>query len=81
VAPEKDANYLKNNFMNKQEENWKIMHMLNMAWSEATKLESEDRSFLLERAETIRVKMEKEAEDARRGGAQNVVAPSDLDIK
>jgi hypothetical protein len=67
--------------MNTQEENWKIMHMLNMPWSEASKLEGEDRAFLLDRAETIRVKMEKEAEDARRQGAQNVVAPSDLGIK
>jgi len=66
--------------MNTQEENWKLMHMLNMPYDKCNQLEGDDRSFLLERSEKIRKKMEAEADAAKGQGAQNVVAPSDLDI-
>jgi hypothetical protein len=40
-----------------QEQNWEIFSVLGMRWSEVTELTTEDRTFLLEKVESVKEQM------------------------
>lgn len=45
-----DAPFTSNNNNTVQDQNWRLMTILQMSWAEAAALEGEDREFLLEKA-------------------------------
>ena len=75
--------------MNTQEENWKLMTLLQIPWSECVKVTGEeDRRFLLEKADEVKDYVEaqqqkqvqeqqKQLEDAQ----SSIISPMDLGIK
>jgi hypothetical protein len=46
-----------------QEKNWELMSVLGMKWSETIELSSEDREFLLQKVERIKMHIEKSRRD------------------
>ena len=44
-----------------QEKNWELMSVLGLKWSETIELSEEDKSFLLEKVELIKVQMMQQA--------------------
>jgi|TARA_Y100000389_G_scaffold112722_1_gene109792 hypothetical protein len=40
-----------------QEQNWEIFSVLGMRWSEVTELTTEDRTFLLDKVESVKEQM------------------------
>ena len=44
-----------------QEKNWELMSVLGLKWSETKELSEEDKSFLLEKVEKIKVQMAQQA--------------------
>jgi hypothetical protein len=40
-----------------QEQNWEIFSVLGMRWSEVTELTTEDRTFLLDKVESVKSQM------------------------
>jgi hypothetical protein len=44
-----------------QEKNWEFMSVLGLKWSETKELSEEDKSFLLEKVELIKVQMSQQA--------------------
>jgi hypothetical protein len=44
-----------------QEKNWELMSVLGLKWSETIELSEEDKSFLLEKVELIKVQMSQQA--------------------
>jgi hypothetical protein len=44
-----------------QEKNWELMSVLGLKWSETKELSEEDKSFLLEKVEKIKVQMSQQA--------------------
>ena len=48
--------------MTSQEENWELMTLLGMVWKDAKNLEGEDRTYLLARANEIKVDLMKRRE-------------------
>ena len=44
-----------------QEKNWELMSVLCLKWSETIELSEEDKSFLLEKVELIKVQMSQQA--------------------
>ena len=44
-----------------QEKNWELMSVLGLKWSETIELSEEDKSFLLEKVEFIKVQMSQQA--------------------
>ena len=44
-----------------QERNWELMSVLGLKWSETKELSEEDKSFLLEKVELIKVQMSQQA--------------------
>jgi hypothetical protein len=44
-----------------QEKNWELMSVLGLKWSETKELSEEDKSFLLEKVELIKVQMSQQA--------------------
>lgn len=43
--------------LTEQEKNWELMSVLGMKWSETNELSEEDKTFLLEKVELIKVQM------------------------
>tara|TARA_Y100000310_G_C20319343_1_gene639992 strand:- start:270 stop:476 length:207 start_codon:yes stop_codon:yes gene_type:complete len=48
--------------MTSQEENWELMTLLGVRWNDAKELEGEDRTYLLARANEIKVDLMKRRE-------------------
>ena len=46
-----------------QEKNWELMSVLGMKWTETIELSSEDREFLLQKVERIKMHIEKSRRD------------------
>lgn len=46
-----------------QEKNWELMSVLGMKWLETIELSSEDREFLLQKVERIKMHIEKSRRD------------------
>ena len=44
-----------------QEKNWELMSVLGLKWSETIELSEEDKTFLLEKVELIKVQMMQQA--------------------
>jgi hypothetical protein len=44
-----------------QEKNWELMSVLGLKWSETKELSEEDKTFLLEKVELIKVQMMQQA--------------------
>ena len=44
-----------------QEKNWELLSVLGLKWSETIELSEEDKSFLLEKVELIKVQMSQQA--------------------
>ena len=44
-----------------QEKNWELMSVLGLKWSETKELSEEDKTFLLEKVELIKVQMSQQA--------------------
>lgn len=44
-----------------QEKDWELMSVLGLKWSETIELSEEDKSFLLEKVELIKVQMSQQA--------------------
>ena len=44
-----------------QEKNWELMSVLGLKWSETKELSEEDKTFLLEKVEKIKVQMSQHA--------------------
>jgi hypothetical protein len=64
--------------MNKREENWEFMTILNIPWSECTKIDdAEDRKFLLGKCAQVK-KLLKDAEDARQQQESNIINPQTI---
>ena len=54
--------------MTRQEENWELMTILQIPWSESTKItDEEDRKFLLNKAAEIKVMMVKQQQQQQSG--------------
>jgi hypothetical protein len=54
--------------MNKQEENWELMTVLQIPWSETVKItDEEDRAFLLGKAAEIKAMMIKQQQQQQSG--------------
>ena len=54
--------------MTRQEENWELMTILQIPWSESTKItDEEDRGFLLNKAAEIKVMMVKQQQQQQSG--------------
>lgn len=43
--------------LTEQEKNWEIFSVLGMRWSEVTELTTEDRTFLLDKVESVKEQM------------------------
>ena len=43
--------------LTEQEQNWEIFSVLGMRWSEVTELTTEDRTFLLDKVESVKEQM------------------------
>tara|TARA_Y100000310_G_scaffold295109_1_gene326143 strand:- start:215 stop:421 length:207 start_codon:yes stop_codon:yes gene_type:complete len=68
--------------MTTQEENWKLMTLLQIPWSECVKVtEQADREFLLGKADEVKdyvqAQQQKQLEDAQ----SSIISPMDLGIK
>ena len=62
--------------MNKREENWEFMTILNIPWSEASKIDdAEDRKFLLKKCAQVK-KLLEDAEAARKQQESNIITPT-----
>lgn len=61
--------------MTKQEENWMLMTVLQIPWSECSKITDEkDRSFLLQKANELKQAIIKQQQQAQ----SSIVSPSDI---
>jgi hypothetical protein len=47
--------------LTEQEKNWEIMSVLGMKWSETKELSEEDKNFLLDKVEKIKLQMRSQA--------------------
>jgi hypothetical protein len=47
--------------LTEQEKNWEIMSVLGMKWSETKELSEEDKNFLLDKVEKIKLQMRAQA--------------------
>ena len=57
-------NKVKNTF-SRQDENWELMTIIGVPWTECDKISDEDRNYLLARATEIKVHLEAEQEKKR----------------
>ena len=70
--------------MTEQEENWELMTILSLPWSESKKLSKDDRKFLLERAAELKefLAAQQAAEAAAQGSPEGRgVMPELVDFK
>ena len=53
------------NTLSRQDENWELMTILGVPWTECDKISNEDREYLLARAAEIKVHLDAEQENKR----------------
>ena len=65
-----------------QEQNWKLMTLLQIPWSECVKITGEeDRKFLLNKADEVKEYVMAEQRKQLAQAASSIISPTDLGIK
>jgi hypothetical protein len=53
------------NTLSRQDENWELMTVLGVPWTECDKISNEDREYLLDKATKIKLEVERQNEERR----------------